>query len=354
MSAGFAAVRLTEVLRVGRMRGASDVHLVGGRPPTLRVDGELQAQSAPLLEPEELVEIAREMLDEPSRLQFERDGDITRTWRDVGEGTVRVHMYHSQGGVSLAIRLLALRVPALEALGLPPVIASFGTRQNGLVIFAGPTGSGKTTAAGALLEHINQASARHILTIEDPIEYRHTSRRSIVQQREVGRDVPGFADAIRGALRSDLDVLLVGEMRDRATMRAAIGAAETGHLVLATLHTASAGQTIDRIVGAFSGSEQVEIRAQLAQALLGIVCLRLVPCVAGGRTAACEILVATDAVRALVREGKTHNLRNVMLTSRHLGMQTLETHLHEMRLTGNIMPQIAQMYSQRADEIRSA
>ena len=354
MSAGLAAVRLAEVLRVARMRDASDIHLVSGHPPVFRVDGELAVQSAPEVGSEELDALTLELLDERSHEKFGRAGDITRTFCDPDGTTARVHVYRAQGGVSLAIRLLGIRPPALEVLGLPPVVAAFGMRQHGLVIFAGPTGAGKTTAAAALLDRINGASARHIITIEDPIEYRHASRRSIVAQREVGRDVAGYASAIRGALRSDPDVLLVGEMRDRPTMRAAIGAAETGHLVLTTLHTASAGQTIDRVVGAFSGSEQDEIRAQLAQSLLGVVCLRLVPRVAGGRVAACEVLVATDAVRALVRDGKTHSLRNLMLTSRHLGMQTLEANLHELGCSGEIAPAAVRLYAQRSDEIRSA
>lgn len=350
----FAAVRLSEVLRVGRSRGASDIHLSAGKPPHFRVDGELFEQTAPPLGEGELAAIAGEVLDEISQTQFARDGDITRSIYDDAGGPVRVHFFRSQAGVAASIRLLNRRPPALETLGLPPVVSSFGSHQNGLVIFAGPTGAGKTTAAASLLDRINASSARHILTIEDPVEYRHDSQRSLVAQREVGRDVRSFADAITGALRSDPDVLLVGEMRDRTTMRAAIGAAETGHLVLATLHTASAGQTIERIVGAFAGSEQEEIRAQLAQTLLAVVCLRLVPCTSGGRTAACEILIATDAVRAMVRESKTHNLRNVMLTGRHLGMQTLDAHLHDLTLSGDITPSTELIYAQRRDEVRSA
>lgn len=350
-----ASVRLAEVIRVARGRSASDIHLSAGRPPVFRVDGELQAQAAPPLESEELTAIAFGVLDERSKAQLAGSGDVTLTaYGDDACGPARVHLFRSQAGICVGIRLLNDRPPALEALGLPPVVASFGVHQNGLVIFAGPTGAGKTTAAASLLDNINASYPRHILTIEDPIEYRHASQRSIVEQREVGRDVRSFADAIAGALRSDPDVLLIGEMRDRSTMRAAIGAAETGHLVLATLHTATAAHTVDRIVGAFAGSEQNEIRAQLAQSLLGIICLRLIPCIAGGRTAACEILIATDGVRALVRDGKTHNLRNVMLTSSHSGMQTLEAHLHDLTRAGVIAQSTAHFYAQRTDEIRSA
>ncbi|MDP9111047.1 MAG: PilT/PilU family type 4a pilus ATPase [Candidatus Eremiobacteraeota bacterium] len=326
-----------------------------GRPPGFRVDGELQQQSVPPVEAEELTAIADAVLDERSKAQLEGDGDATLTaFGDDGYGPARVHLFRAQAGICVVIRLLNDRPPALEALGLPPVVASFGVRQNGLILFAGPTGAGKTTAAASLLQSINGSCPRHILTIEDPIEYRHVSQRSIVEQRQIGRDVRSFADAIVGALRSDADVLLVGEMRDRATMRAAIGAAETGHLVLATLHTATAAHTIDRIVGAFAGSEQNEIRSQLAQSLLAIVCLRLIPCIKGGRTAACEILIATDGVRALVRDGKTHNLRNVILTSGQLGMQTLEAHLDVLVRSGVIAQSTAMSYAQRGDQIRSA
>lgn len=338
MSAVLAPVRVAEVLRVARLRGASDVHLACGRAPAFRVNGALETYPAAACSRDEMAALAAAFLEsQQSRTRLAETGDVTACFREEQTGPVRVHAYRSHGGIALALRLLPLAVPNLESLRLPQVVATFAGYARGLIIFTGPTGSGKTTALAAIVDAINSAHAKHVITLEDPIEYVHASKRSIITQREVGSDVGSFADGISGALRSDPDVLQVGEMRDAGAIHAALTAAETGHLVLTTLHTGDAAQTIDRIVGAVTAEVQEQTRIQLAQTLAAIVCMRLVPCANGvGRRAACEILICTDAVRNLIRDGKSHHIPNVLSTSRRLGMQSLESHLTELAAAGEI------------------
>jgi twitching motility protein PilT len=310
--------------------------------PVLRVDGTLETQETIAISARELNEMSAALLDEAAQRRFAATGDVTVTHRDAGAGRVRVHAFRTGRGPALAMRLLANQIPDLDALGLPAITGTFCERSHGLVLLAGPTGSGKSTAAAALLDRINRTQTKHIVTIEDPIEYEHEAMRSLISQREVGRDAPSFSDALYGTLRCDPDVILVGEMRDAATMLAALTAAETGHLVLATLHTGDAPQTVDRIIGAFDGAMQDQIRTQLAQTLLSAVCLRLLPRAAGaGRVCAAEIMVATGAVRNLIREGRTHQLRNTIASGRQFGMQTLESHLSELVSRREIAPEAA-------------
>lgn len=353
MTAALAPVRLNEVLRVARMRNASDVHLCAGYPPVLRVDGILESQHTLVPSVEELGAVAARLLNERARDTLADLGDATVTEHLEDTGTVRVHAYRTSAGTCLAIRLLAQTIPSVESLQLPPVVSGFSDRPHGLVIFAGPTGSGKSTTLAAIVDRINRTQARHVVTIEDPIEYVHASNRSIVHQRELCRDVQTYAQAVRGALRSDPDVILVGEMRDPKTMHAALTAAETGHLVLTTLHTGDAAQTIDRIVGVFEGSKQEQIRVQLAQTLVGVVCMRLLPR-AGlqGRRNALEVLVANDAVRNVIRDGKTHQIRNIISTNRQSGMQTLEAHLSELVARREISLEAALLVTERPGEVR--
>lgn len=355
MSAALALVHLSEILRAARLRDASDVHLAPGLPPVLRVAGILEPLSGPSMPAEETAALAGALFSEKARLQIEAAGDGGTAYRDCEHGSVRVHAYRTAGGISLALRMLAPDVPALESLHLPAAVASLAELSHGLVIFTGPTGSGKSTAMAALLDRINRTHAKHIVTIEDPIEYVHISAKCIVSQREVGRDSGSFADAVHGALRSDPDVILLGEMRDALTMHAAVTAAETGHLVFTTLHTADAAQAVDRIIGVFGGDMQEQIRIQLAQTLAAVVCLRLVPRSSGeGRCSAAEVLLGTHAARALVREGKTHQLRTLMETSRALGMQTLESHLGELASRGEIAIDAARAACVRESELRMA
>lgn len=342
MNGTLAPVRFLEALHVARLRKASDLHLRAGRPPVLRIDGELQSHESPAVAPDEIAMLVDTMFSERARAVLDESGDASATYRAGDLGRVRVHAYRTAAGTALAMRLLEMTVPPLEMLQLPPAVESLVHRTQGLVVFAGPTGSGKSTALAALVDRINRTQPRHILTIEDPVEYEHEPRRAIVNHRELGVDVPSFAQAVYGALRSDPDVILVGEMRDAATMHAALTAAETGHLVLTTLHTGDAPQTVDRIVGAFGGELQDQIRVQLAQTLAAVVCLRLVRRACGsGRRCAAEVLTGTDAVRNLIREGKTHQLRSLIETSRGAGMQTLDSHLAELLRCGEISEETA-------------
>jgi twitching motility protein PilT len=236
---------------------------------------------------------------------------------------------------------------------LPAIVATFTTRTNGLIVFTGPTGSGKTTALAALIDRLNRTTERVVVTVEDPVEYVHEPVRSVIAHCEIGRDVENYATALHGFMRADPDVILVGEMRDRSTMEAVLSAAETGHLVLSTLHTIDAAQTVDRIIDAFASDTQSQIRTQLASTLLAIISLRLVPLRNGdGRVAATEILIGTDAVRAMIREGKTHQLRNAISTGRAAGMRTLETSLSDLVVRGTISIDAARLAANRPNEVR--
>ena len=331
MSESILPLRLRDILHVARRRGASDIHLMPGVAAAIRSDGVLQQLDGAALEPSETAALARMLLGERLAQALPERRDVTSTWVDDTARAARVHAFYARDGVCLALRLLRDRVPELQTLGLPGAVNGFVGLERGLVIFAGPTGSGKSTSLAALVEEINRSRACRIVTVEDPVEYRYTSALAMITQREVGADVASFDAAVHGALRADPDVLLIGEMRDPATMRAALVAAETGHLVLTTLHTGTAAQTVDRIVDAFEGSEQSYVRAQLAQALTAVVCQRLVArAERQGRRAVAEVLIVNDAVRTIIREGRTHQLRNAMVTARHEGMQTLEQHASEL------------------------
>jgi twitching motility protein PilT len=337
MNAALAPVRFFEALHVARLRKASDLHLRAGRMPVLRIDGQLEPYETTLVENGEIARLTDALLPDRARGELERCGDASATYRSEELGRIRVHAYRTAGDTALAIRMLESAPPRIESLELPHAVDACALRPHGLVVFAGPTGSGKSTALAALVDRINRTQARHIITIEDPVEYEHEACRSIVDHRELGHDVGSYAQAVYGALRSDPDVIVIGEMRDTATMHAALTAAETGHLVLTTLHTGNAPQTVDRILGQFAGEMQEQIRLQLAQTLAAVVCLRLVRRAHGtGRRCAAEVLTATDAVRNLIREGKTHQLRSLMETSRSAGMQTLQAHLAELVSAGEI------------------
>ncbi|GAC1659442.1 MAG: type IV pilus twitching motility protein PilT [Vulcanimicrobiaceae bacterium] len=345
-------MRLAELLRSARDKNASDVHIGAEFPAVLRVDGRLEPFGNPGTRRQSEL-IARELLNDKALARLEAAGDVTIAHRNAGLGSFRVHAYRTAPGISFAIRLLPLAIPTLESLHLPSAVSEFEGRRHGLIVFAGPTGSGKTTALAAVLGRINRTEAKHIITIEDPIEYEHASEKSLVSQREVGRDARGFAAALSSALRADPDIVFVGEMRDSNTMRAALGAAQTGHLVFTTLHTGDAAQTIDRIIDAFPANAQGQVRVQLSTTLAGVVCLRLVRRTnAPGRRAAAEVLLATEAVRNLIREQKTHQIRNAIATGRNAGMQTLESHLSELVMRREISLQEARAAANRPGEVR--
>lgn len=348
------SMRFREVLHAARLRQATDVHLAVDARPVFRVDGELDLGDGSSFTGGDIEEILSQCLDAHAKSRLENTGDVTVSYEDVEIGAFRIHAYSRCGARALAIRVLAKTIPALETLFLPPAVSAFAERQHGLVIFAGPTGSGKSTALASVVDRVNRLQAKHIITIEDPVEYRHVSQRSIISQRQIGTDVSTFAGAIKGALRSDPDVILVGEMRDRATMSGALIAAETGHLVFATLHTGNAPETIDRVVGSFRGEAQIQIRIQLAQVLVGVVCLRLLPRANGtGRTCAAEILIVNDAVRSVIRDAKSHQIRNIIATGRLAGMQTLEAHLSELASNGEITYESASRATDRPSDIHA-
>lgn len=353
MTPELAAIRISELLHNARVRCASDIHFGGGERPALRIDGGLI-----VLDGEPIPEFALMTFLEthlaPAALQrLVQRGTADGACRIAEIAPARIHAYRQRGGIRIVVRLLARSVPKLDELGLPSAIAALARAPLGLVLFTGPTGSGKTTALAALIDSINRTSERNIITVEEPVEYIHAPIRSVVAHCEVGEDVLDYAEALRGILRADPDVILIGEMRDRETMAAALTAAETGHLVFATLHTNDTAQTIDRIVDAFPSEAQQQIRAQLAAVLIATVGLRLVPRLRGsGRRAAAEVLIATDAVRNMIREGKTHQLRNAIVTGRSAGMQTLEGHLSELVARREIGLAAAQAATSRPHDVR--
>jgi twitching motility protein PilT len=337
MSDAFAEVRLRDIVHVALSRGASDVHLTSGRLPAIRVDGELVTLPGTPLSPATLDALVHILLGEERRALVARGEEVTGTRREDEGRTYRVHGFHTLEGPALSLRLLESAIPELERLQLPPGVGSTAMLRHGLVIFAGPTGSGKTTSLAALIDRINTSHARRIVTIEDPVEYVHRDKCSTIVQREIGRDARTYESAIRGALRADPDVIVVGEMREREAIRAVLGAAETGHLVLTTLHTSDAASSVDRIVDAFAGEERTFVRSQLALVLHAVFAQRLVQRTGKkGRRAIVEVLVANDAVRATIRDGRTHQLRNCMLMGRAFGMQTLESHLQDLVVRGEI------------------
>lgn len=334
-------------------RGGTDIHLTAGMVPQIRLDGALApAEGYTPVTSDEVSAILAAMLPEElfAKLEAEREVDFSFSWKD--SIRFRGNAYHQQGHKALALRAIPQRIPTAEELLLPPVINQFCQMSQGLVLITGPTGSGKSTTQAAMIDAINQHQNRHILTLEDPIEYVHTHNRSIISQREVGTDTPSFERGLRAALREDPDVVLVGEMRDPESIAATLTIAETGHLVFATLHTNDASTALDRIVDVFPTDRQAQIRVQLASSLVGVVAQRLVPRVGGGLIAAFEILLANSAARGLVREGKTHQVRNVISQSVRDGMQTLEQSLSVLVAHGLITYDDAVMRALVPKEVR--
>jgi len=314
-------VLLEEVVK----RKASDLHIQVGLPPMLRVDGHLAPiQNMPVLTEDHLESLVFSVLDEDQKqiLLKDKEFDLSFAFGDLGR--FRVNAFHERGNLAAAMRLIPNEILTPEQLGLPAVVSKFANYPRGLVLVTGPTGSGKSTTLAALVDKINTERAEHIITIEDPIEYTHKSKKSVVVQREVHYDTYSFSAALRSALREDPDVVLIGEMRDLETIASAITIAETGHLVFATLHTNSASQSIDRMIDVFPPHQQPQIRAQLSNILMAICSQRLIPTIGGGRVAAAEVLIATPAVRNIIREGKSHQLEAVIQTGSEFGMQSMD------------------------------
>jgi twitching motility protein PilT len=323
---------LGDLLRQMVDAGASDLHLSCNSPPILRLHGALVAvEGAPRMDADALWETLAAVAGEQERERFATDRELDNAFDLPGVGRFRVNAAFERGHPYFSFRLVNDAVMSIEDLGLPPICDRLTRLPRGLVLVTGPTGSGKSTTLAAMIERINERDARHIVTIEDPIEFVHRNRGSIIEQREVGVDTRSFAEALRRALRQDPDVILVGEMRDLDTMAAAITAAETGHLVFATLHTPDAPQTIDRVVDAFPAHQQQQVRLQLSMVIEGIIAQILVP-TAGedGRVAACEVMLGTPAIRNLIREQKTHQIPNIIATGAQAGMRTLDQALAEL------------------------
>ncbi|HPW47954.1 type IV pilus twitching motility protein PilT [Candidatus Saccharibacteria bacterium] len=341
-------VLLEEVVK----KKASDLHLQVGKPPILRVDGALKPISgAEVLDEEALENLIFAILDEDQKqiLLKDKEFDFSFAFGDLGR--FRVNAFHERGNLAAALRLIPNEILSVEQLGMPSIVNKFADYPRGLVLVTGPTGSGKSTTLAALVNKINQERPEHIITIEDPIEFTHKSMKSLVVQREVHYDTYSFSAALRSCLREDPDVVLIGEMRDLETIASAITIAETGHLVFATLHTNSAAQSIDRMIDVFPPHQQPQIRAQLSNILMAICSQRLIPAIGGGRIAAAEILVATPAVRNIIREGKSHQLEAVIQTGAEFGMQSMDKTLVGLIHSGTITYDEARNYAVDLDEL---
>lgn len=334
-----------DLLKEAFDRGASDLHLTVGSRPVMRINGVLTKTSDEPLKPEDTEAMALALIPEQMRDRFYDKGEIDFSYSMPGVSRFRVNAYKQRSCIALAIRVIPTKVPTLEELGLPEILKDIARAAHGLVLVTGPTGSGKSTTLAAMIDYMNQTMNRHIITLEDPIEFLHKHKGCLINQREVGLDTGGFATALRAALRQDPDVILVGEMRDLETIATAITAAETGHLVLATLHTTDAPTTIDRIVDVFPQGQQAQIKIQLASELVAIISQRLFPTIRGdGRVAAFEILIKTPAVANLIRNDKTHQVPSIMQMNRHLGMCTMEMSVTQLVREGKISQEAARDY----------
>jgi len=332
---------------------ASDLHISPGRPPTLRVDGRLMPLARyPVLSREDSREISLALLDEKQKEYLFDTKEIDFSYSFHDKARFRVNVFHQSNSISAALRLIPAKIKTIEELELPPVLHRFTIPSQGFFLAVGPSGHGKSTTLAALIDEINHTRTEHIVTIEDPIEYIFTQDKSIIDQREVGRDTKSFSSALRAVFRQDPDVIMVGEMRDAETIATAITAAETGHLVFATLHTNNAAQTIDRIIDSFPAEQQHQVRSQLALTIIGVVSKRLIPKIDGGIVPACEIMIANAAVRNLIRERKVHELDLVIETSADQGMISLNRSLAHLVKQDIISLETAEMYSLNAQEVR--
>ena len=344
---------LDQLLSVAFRRNASDVILVAGSPVTLRVNGALTVDPGQPLSAEEIQGILLPLLTSGQLKELEEHKSLDSSFVRGSIGRFRANFHHQRGTLAAAIRLLPEQVPSLESLHLPAALAMLTERRQGLVLLTGPTGCGKTSTLAALVDRINARRHDHILTIEDPIEYQHQNRSSLVEQIELGHDTPSFALAVRSVLRQDPDVIMIGEMRDSETMAAALTAAETGHLVLSSMHTNDAAQTVSRILDTFPSGHQSQIRQQLSLALLAVISQQLLPAANGaGRYPAVEILVATGATRNLIRRGDDHQLRASIETGRADGMLTMEQSLVELVRAGRISRETAFAHCYHPDDLR--
>ncbi|MFT9599057.1 type IV pilus twitching motility protein PilT [Mesobacillus sp.] len=337
--------KIEHLLRSGFELKASDIHITVGIPPVMRINGDLRRYGTDTITPDEIEEMAKAIVPENSWDLFKSKGELDFSYGIAGISRFRVNAYHQRGCVSLAVRIVPTRIPTLEELELPEILKRIAEKPQGLVLVTGPTGSGKSTTLASLIQYMNTTMRKHIVTLEDPIEYLHKHGNSIIDQREIGLDTNNFANGLRAALRQDPDVILVGEMRDLDTIQTAITAAETGHLVLGTLHTSSAPATINRIIDVFPPGQQAQIRIQLASVLVSVISQRLFPTIdKKGRRSATEILINNAAVSNLIRNEKIHQIISIMQTSRIHGMHTLEMDIKELVQRGIISKVTAEPY----------
>jgi twitching motility protein PilT len=332
-----ATVNMDRLLQACVSQGASDIHLVTGRPPVLRIDGQLRSLETKVLESDDTVGLMKSIAPERNQQELQEEGGTDFGFAYGDKGRFRVSVFRQRGDISIVLRLIPSKILTFEEIGLPKICAALCRRPRGLFLVTGPTGCGKTTTLATMVNYINENFDRHIITVEEPIEYYHTHKKSIINQREVGVDVPSFAEALRRVLRMDPDVILVGELRDLETIESAIRAAETGHLVFSTLHTISAAGTITRIIDVFPVNQQEQIRTQLGSNLMAVLSQELCPLATGrGRIAAYEFMVVTPAISNLIRENKTYRIDSSIQTGRKLGMQLLDEHLWQLYDMGKI------------------
>ncbi len=331
---------------------ASDVHLLVGTPPMIRLHGKLlSVPETTVITPAIATELINPILSEQQRELVQVDRELDFSYALPTGARFRVNVYYEKGNLAAALRYVPTEIKSLETLGLPQILGELTSLKQGLVLMTGPTGHGKSTSLAAMIERINLERSEHIITIEDPVEFVYTPKKSLISQRELHADTHSWSVALRSVLREDPNVVLIGEMRDYETIESALTIAETGHLVFATLHTNSAAQTIDRIVDVFPEQQQQQIRSQLSLSLEAVVSQRLLPSIDGTRTAVAEILLATSAVRSLIRDGKTHMLVNTMQTASEAGMKTFEMALAEAYKQGKITLPVAREYAQNLDEL---
>lgn len=344
---------IEEIMRTAKEAGASDVHITVGIPPKMRVNGNLIAMNYSKMMPADTLEVLLEIMTETQRERFEDRGEYDMSFSIPELGRYRVNAYKQRGSVALALRLVGTQVPSPEALGVPESVINLYERKRGLILVTGPTGSGKSTTLAAIIDKINNNRDAHVITLEDPIEYLHQHKMAMVNQREIGLDSQSYANALRAALREDPDVILVGEMRDFETISVAITAAETGHLVLSTLHTIGAASTVDRVIDVFPPHQQ-QIRVQFANVLEAVISQQLIPTMDGrGRVAAFEVMHANHAVRNLIREGKSHQLVSVMQTNRKMGMITMDESITQLFYEGKIDREMAIQFAQDPDGMQN-
>lgn len=332
-----STVNMDRLLQACVTQGASDIHLTTGRPPVLRIDGHLRSLETKILEPDDTASLMRSITPDRNQQELQEEGGTDFGFAFGDQGRFRVSVFRQKGNLAIVLRLIPSKIMTFEEIGLPKICQALCRRPRGMFLVTGPTGCGKTTTLATMINYINDNFDRHIITIEDPIEYYHPHKKSIINQRSVGVDVASFAEALKRVLRMDPDVILVGELRDLETIEAAVRAAETGHLVFSTVHTTSAAGTITRLIDVFPVSQQEQIRIQLSSNLIAVLSQALCPLAAGkGRIAAYEFMVVTPAIANLIRENKTYRIDSSIQTGKKLGMQLLDEHLWRLYDTGKI------------------